>query len=250
MAFPLTTVSPTKKPRKSKNDSASLSTVADTFVMECESADSDLPTQVKLKSRYSPMKSSSLAVRIGTPPLDKNRQGPRTTLPLPVAFSQELRSQQGQDSFISSLSDNNSLNQGSFSQHVYSHSSAVMSQSPHDAPHTTKSLQDSQQRELMQANLHISSDKGYMSLKPNHPQPSYSPDMSNMSSPERQLLSSHSPEPSQVSENPSHLAHHFPKQSVSTPALSRSESQNIFNPAFSTADSTVRQTNYQSNQYS
>ena len=319
VSCPIVGVSTAKKPRKSKNNnSEAVSTVSDPYAIDSMD-DTDLPTQVKLRSIYSPLMKQSLPGSIGTPTGDKSRSGSRTTLPLPMTFPQgipsplELRTQHGQDSFIASLSEANQFYQGNFSHHLFAHNSAIMSHTQvGESQHNGKSSDDARQKELLQATLQNNSEKGYTTVKQSHPQPSYSP-MPDLQNQDRRMMSPHSPDSRQrsnhdsrqlsnhdsqqlsnhdsrqisnhdsrqlsnqdsrqlsnhnsrqlsnhdsrqlsnhdsrqLSNHPSHITHHFPKPPPSSTTISRSESQNIFNPAFTSADSSVRQSSYRSNQY-
>lgn len=257
VACPVVGVSTPKKPRKSKTNSVGMSAISDPYNMDT-AEESDLPTQVKLKSRFTASVKPSLPARLGTPPGDKNHSGPRITLPIPMSFTQglpvplELRNQAGQDSFIASLSDTNQLHQGSFSPYGYPQNSAAMSHDRDNAPVNGKQGIDAYQRELMQIPLQANPEKNYTSAKQNHLQPSCSPTMSNMSeiqTRDGKLTSPQTTKSQHLSANPSHITHHFPKVSSSSAAITRSDSQSIYNPAFSPADSTLRQTSYRSNQY-
>ncbi|XP_052759666.1 zinc finger and SCAN domain-containing protein 22-like isoform X2 [Mya arenaria] len=98
---PIVTPSSAKRKRCNRKDeprdTGQLADVS-SFLMDCEDIDNeeediddDLPTQVKVKPRFSAK--TSLTVRIGTPPGDRERsQGPRTTLPLPFSLNQGIRS--------------------------------------------------------------------------------------------------------------------------------------------------------------
>lgn len=233
--------------------------VPDPFVMECDSEDindHDLPTQVKVKPRYSATAKPNLPVRIGTPPgdRDKGRPAPRTSISLPLAFTQgsplplDVRGQPGHESFMSSLSDtNHPIHQGSFPQQMYTHSAVNMSHTPQTSSHNGKPLVEAHQRELMQASLHENSDKGFLSLKLSQAQATYSASISN--SADRRHVSPQPPEAHHVGEAPTHITHHYPKQHLSDSPSQRPESQNIFNPAFSTTDPGLRPSDYRTNQY-
>ncbi|XP_060585567.1 zinc finger protein squeeze-like isoform X2 [Ruditapes philippinarum] len=100
------TVTQVPRKRKKKGENRGLQSFdkdPNTYMMDCDS-DDGLPTQVKVKSRFETK--SNLTVRTGTPPgngeQDKNRQAPRTTLPLPFTTNHNqssplsLRYQQSQ----------------------------------------------------------------------------------------------------------------------------------------------------------
>ncbi|XP_045162556.2 zinc finger protein squeeze-like isoform X2 [Mercenaria mercenaria] len=90
----VSTPSRKRKQKQEDNSSEQVDNEPCTFLMECDSEDDGLPTQVKVKSRFGPK--PNLTVRIGTPPgsgeKDKNRQTPRTTLPLPFTSNQSQSS--------------------------------------------------------------------------------------------------------------------------------------------------------------
>lgn len=136
-------MSPPKKRKKTTGEQGGA------LLMDCDSDEDGLPTQVKVKSSFGPK--SNLTVRIGTPPgngeRDKNKQTPQTTLPLPFSSNQNQSSSmsvgyqqsQGQDEFITTFSDSVShgpsyreMLQSHQTQNIYSQIDSVPDQSHHN----------------------------------------------------------------------------------------------------------------------
>lgn len=115
LASPLQSLALTQPRKRKKNLGETDSAQHDTLMLECDSDEDGLPTQVKVKPSYGTK--TGLTVRIGTPPgngdRDRDKQNPRTTLPLPFSSNQSHSSpvsvhyQQspGQGDFITTFSD-------------------------------------------------------------------------------------------------------------------------------------------------
>ena len=137
---------------------------SDEFDSDNNDFDDDLPTQVKVKPRFSAK--GSLTVRIGTPPGDRDRsQGPRTTLPLPFSLNQgspsSERSLKGQDSFVTDMAIPRcqEFTNISVSHHNYS-PSPIASQRSHIYPSAHHSTISDSERALVERS---SSHAGHLS---------------------------------------------------------------------------------------